>query len=266
MNGVSCYLLVGLLAALATILVACGPSSTPGPRVASLPTTSSIMTSAAQPTPAPTSVPSPTPSATPTPVPIHAPTSMATPDPVTMPTETPKTVPSATPMPTQAPTPEPRLIPTPTPPSAASTGQEEPVNPPPRLKDEQENQSEPPAASGVLVETNKQEYLQDEEIEAVVTNNLDTSITTFDQQAFCSIITLEQRIDAEWRKLGRNCFSGAPSRSITLKPHTVTNLKLQTRISPLAPSVYRATILYSMGESFKFGKAFVASSAPFSVQ
>ena len=115
--------------------------------------------------------------------------------------------------------------------------------------------------SRVSVETNKQEYQRDEEIVVTVTNKLDKKITTFDQQAFCTIIKLEQQDGTEWRKM-KICFSGAPRSLVSLSPHTETIVKLLA----LSPGIYRASIIFSLGVTFNFGKSFVASSLPFSVQ
>lgn len=132
----------------------------------------------------------------------------------------------------------------------------------PRITDEAEKRAEPHNISKVLVETNKQEYKQDEKLVVTIRNNLDTSITTFDQQAFCSIIRLEQERGTEWKEV-RNCFSAVPRQLVILKPHTETIVKL--KVLDLSPGIYRATIIFSMGESFNFGKSFVASSSPFRV-
>ena len=121
-------------------------------------------------------------------------------------------------------------------------------------------QIDSPDISEVLVETNKQEYSQGEEILLTITNNLDTSITTFDQQAFCSIIRLEHKDGTEWREV-RNCVSGVPSRPVTLNPHTETIVKLP---GP-PPGIYRSSMIFSRGESFNFGKSSAASSLPFRV-
>ena len=123
-----------------------------------------------------------------------------------------------------------------------------------------ETATESSSGSRVLVEINKQEYIQGEEIVVTITNNLDTSITTFDQQAFCSIITLERQSEGEWKKV-KNCFSGVPSSFVTLEPHTETILKL----GDLSSGVYRASIIFSIGDIFDFGTSFVASSSPFTV-
>ena len=118
-----------------------------------------------------------------------------------------------------------------------------------------------PVISGVLVETDKQEYRADEKIVVTITNNLDSSVTTFDQQAFCTIIKLEQQKETEWKEV-RNCFSGAPSVLVTLKPATKTIVELPG----LSPGIYRALIIFSLGEAFNFGKSSIAISAPFSVR
>ena len=126
---------------------------------------------------------------------------------------------------------------------------------------EEETSSNPSDVSGVLVETSKQEYRQDEGIVVTIRNDLHTRIVTFDQQAFCSIIRLEQQIETEWREV-RNCFSTVPPSSVTLKPRTETIAK----IPGISPGIYRAIIVYSVGETFDFGRSSVGSSPPFSVQ
>lgn len=120
--------------------------------------------------------------------------------------------------------------------------------------------------SGVLVETDQQEYLQNEVIVVTITNRLDTSITTFNQQAFCSIARLERQDGTEWREV-RNCVSGPPSTEVTLEPGTETVVKLSADFLPaLSPSIYRASIIFSLGETFDFGKTLVATSQLFNVQ
>jgi hypothetical protein len=118
-------------------------------------------------------------------------------------------------------------------------------------------------ASGktVLVETDQQKYQRNQEIIVTITNDLDTSITTFDQQAFCTIIRLEQQIGTEWKEV-KNCISGVPSRPVTLEPHKKVIVKLPS----LTPGIYLASIIFSLGETFNFGKSFIASSTPFHVQ
>ena len=115
--------------------------------------------------------------------------------------------------------------------------------------------------SMVVVETNKQAYQQGEEVTVTVTNNLDTSITTFDQQAFCSIFRLEQRTTEEWKEV-RNCISGAPRRSVTLGPHSKTTVNLP---SP-SPGLYRVSVIFSPGEVFDFGRLHVSYSLEFTVR
>jgi hypothetical protein len=132
------------------------------------------------------------------------------------------------------------------------------------IEDKKEMRAELSNTSSVSVEINKQEYRHGEEIVVTITNNLDSRITTFDQQAFCSIVRLERQSGTEWQEV-RNCFSGPPSRFITLEPHTETVVKLGQLLS-LSPGIYRASIIFSLGETFNFGQSFVVSSSPFRVQ
>lgn len=115
--------------------------------------------------------------------------------------------------------------------------------------------------SRVLVETDRQEYQEREEVEVTVTNNLDTHITTYDQRAFCSIIGLEQRTSGQWKEV-RNCFSGAPVRNVTLKPHSKSIVKLPG----LATGIYRVSVCFSLGATFNFGRSYVAYSKVFLVR
>jgi hypothetical protein len=115
--------------------------------------------------------------------------------------------------------------------------------------------------SMVSVETDRQEYKEREEVEVTVTNNLDTHITTYDQRAFCSMIGLEQRTAGQWKAL-RNCFSGAPTQNVTLKPHSKSILKLPG----LATGIYRAVVSFSLGATFDFRRSYVAYSTEFTVR
>ena len=128
-------------------------------------------------------------------------------------------------------------------------------------KPQAEKQNNGDIISWVSVETNQKEYHRDEEIVVTITNNLDTNITTFDQQAFCTIIKLEQQDETDWRKV-RNCFSGAPRSLVSLSPHTETIVKLPA----LSPGIYRTSITFSLGVAFNFGQSFVAPSLRFIVQ
>jgi len=125
----------------------------------------------------------------------------------------------------------------------------------------EETPTETSTASDVSVSTDKKEYQQDEQIAATITNNLDTSITTFNQQAFCTTIKLERREGTGWNEVGV-CLSAAPRSEVTLEPHTETVVTLPA----LPAGTYRASLVFSIGETFDFGESFVASSEPFSVQ
>lgn len=118
-----------------------------------------------------------------------------------------------------------------------------------------------PIDSMVTVETNRQEYLQDDEIVVTITNNLDISITTIDQQAFCSIIRLKQRIGKEWKEL-INCFSGIPPSYVTLGAHSETIVKLPG----LSPGIYQVYIKYSLGLTYDLSKTYTSFSSQFIVK
>jgi hypothetical protein len=116
--------------------------------------------------------------------------------------------------------------------------------------------------SRVFIETDQQKYERDQEVTVTISNDLDTSVTTFDQQAFCSIVRLEQQSGAEWKELKNCIISGPPSRLVTLQPRTKTTVKLPS----ITPGTYRVSLIYSLGEAFHFGNSFAASSTPFYVQ
>jgi hypothetical protein len=115
--------------------------------------------------------------------------------------------------------------------------------------------------SRVLVETDRQEYQEREEVEVTVTNKMDTPITTYDQRAFCSIIGLEQSAAGEWKEI-RNCFSGAPPQTVTLQPHSKSIVKLPG----LAMGIYRGFVPFSSGATFNVDKSYVAYSTAFAVR
>ena len=116
-------------------------------------------------------------------------------------------------------------------------------------------------SSLVLVRTDKQEYQQDEKIVVTITNNLDTIMTTLDQQAFCTIVRLDKQVGTEWKEV-RNCFSGAPPRFLTLDAQAETYVKLPG----LSQGLYRASIVFSQGNTFNFGDSYISSSTPFKVR
>lgn len=121
-------------------------------------------------------------------------------------------------------------------------------------------QTGPPGILQVLIETDKQAYRTNEEMVVTVINGLDSSITTFDQQAFCSIIKLEQQTESEWEEV-RNCLAGVPSSFVTLEPHSETVV----RLPGLSAGAYRVSIAFSPGEVFSFSNSLVVPSLPFDV-
>lgn len=121
--------------------------------------------------------------------------------------------------------------------------------------------SGPYITSKVTVKTNQLEYQLGEEVIVIVINNLDIQITTFDQQASCSIIRLEQHIGDRWKEV-KDCFSGAPSQQITLEPSSRTVITLP---GPRA-GVYQVALVFSVGETFEFGGVYVVYSPQFIVR
>lgn len=121
--------------------------------------------------------------------------------------------------------------------------------------------NQPTIDSLVTVETNLQEYHQNEEIVVTITNNLDTSITTIDQQAFCTIVRLKQLIGKEWKEV-KNCFSGIPMSNVTLGAHSITIVKLPA----LSTGIYQAFIRYSLELKYYPGKSYISLSTQFIVQ
>ena len=121
--------------------------------------------------------------------------------------------------------------------------------------------NQPAIDSMVTVETNLQEYHQNEEIVVTITNNLDKSITTIDQQAFCTIVSIKQLIGKEWKEL-KNCFSGIPVSNVTLGSYSETIVKLPA----LSPGTYQAYIRYSLGLKYYPGKSYISLSSQFLVQ
>jgi predicted mannosyl-3-phosphoglycerate phosphatase (HAD superfamily) len=113
----------------------------------------------------------------------------------------------------------------------------------------------------VTVETNLQEYHQKEEIVVTITNNLDTSITTIDQQAFCTIVRLKQLIGKEWKEV-INCFTGMPPKYVTLGAHSETIVKLPG----LSQGIYQVYINYSLGLAYDLSKTYTSFSSQFIVK
>lgn len=126
-------------------------------------------------------------------------------------------------------------------------------------------------ASDVLIETDKSSYGIGEDIIVTIRNNLDVSIVTFDHQSFCSIVTFERRDNSGWERVAP-CFSMKPTRPVSLGPNSDTVLTFRGLVGPdvypglQLPGTYRATFVFTVGESFDFGETVVVSSAPFSVE
>ena len=117
-------------------------------------------------------------------------------------------------------------------------------------------------AVGVAVETDRITYDSDQEIVVSATNNLDSPITTIDQQGFCSIFRIEEREGNAWTEL-INCFSGPPPTDFTIAPgETVT-----TTFPPqLEPGTYRVELVYTEGDEYIAGSTISVYSMPFEVR
>jgi len=124
--------------------------------------------------------------------------------------------------------------------------------------------SQPELETEVLIQSVKQGYLPGEAIQIRVTNSLDTSITTFDQQAFCSFVSLEQRTKTQWTAV-RNCLSGVPPSDVILPSGADTLLTLLRSIGDIAPGMYHATMVYSPGKLFTFRDTVMVASLSFHV-
>lgn len=121
----------------------------------------------------------------------------------------------------------------------------------------------------VIITTDKTEYELGENMEIVVTiiNNLNSNITTLNMQAFCSIIRLEQQEETEWKEV-ENCFSLIATRPVTFEPHTDTIVKLPTNYSsgPINPGIYRASIVFVIGETYWGEETLISYSNEFIIK
>lgn len=127
--------------------------------------------------------------------------------------------------------------------------------------------SDTPAAA-VKVTPDKKVYAANEKIVVTISNGLENSITTADQQTFCSIIILEEKQEADWQPV-KNCTLNSPSLEVTVQPNFVATAELTPNpqsAGSISTGTYRATLVYSIGEHFRPGQAHTVSSEPFAVQ
>lgn len=119
--------------------------------------------------------------------------------------------------------------------------------------------------SGISVTTDKQTYGENEDIVVTITNKTDSEITTFNQRTSCTIAVLERYNGIEWDEI-RNCYSGVPSRNITLDSHSETVVRMSAMLDSWTPGDYRALVLLSHGSTFNFGNAVAVDSLQFGVR
>ena len=119
----------------------------------------------------------------------------------------------------------------------------------------------------VNITTDKKEYdLEKLEIIVTITNNLDSSITTVNMQGFCSILRLEQQEGTAWDEI-RNCTSKAPIRQITLRPNSVTIVRLPVSLPyhSISPGVYRVSLVFARGNEYWGKKHLISYSNEFTI-
>jgi hypothetical protein len=114
--------------------------------------------------------------------------------------------------------------------------------------------------AGVSVQTDKVRYDTGEEIAVTVSNGLEAVIVTYDQQAFCSVLTLERQAKEGWYEV-RNCLSTKPNQFIAIGPGESDVIALP---GDLEPGTYQLSLIFSE-ETFSFDRAETAVSEPFDV-
>jgi hypothetical protein len=125
---------------------------------------------------------------------------------------------------------------------------------------------ETPPASGmgdaaVTVSVERDQYAPGERIDLQVRNGLSDSITTVDQQAFCTILRLDQAVGTGWEEV-HNCLSGPPPQDIVIKPGEQRTVTWETG---LGKGVFRARLVYTIGGAFVAGKALEVESGRLTV-
>jgi hypothetical protein len=108
-----------------------------------------------------------------------------------------------------------------------------------------------PADGRVSVVVDRDNYTPGEPIEFLVGNGLDGPIATVDQQAFCSILRLDQEVNGAWQEI-HNCLSGPPPREVIIGPGDEQTVIWQ---GGLGKGVYRARLVFTIGEAFAAGTA-----------
>lgn len=118
-----------------------------------------------------------------------------------------------------------------------------------------------PEAGTVTIVTDKREYAVGEVIVVTVNNNLNTTITTVDQKAFCTVILMESLEGSDWQEV-RNCSSTMPVAEITIDPGGTRVEQLQA----FAAGTYRVGLIYSIGDAYDGGNLLAIFTPPFDVK
>jgi hypothetical protein len=112
------------------------------------------------------------------------------------------------------------------------------------------------ADARVVLQLDADQYSPGDPIVVRVRNGLDEAITTVDQQAFCGVLRLDREVSAGWEDV-QSCISGPPPRAVTIEPGQE---RVETWAEGLGKGVYRARLVYAIGETFTPGAALEVTS------
>lgn len=106
--------------------------------------------------------------------------------------------------------------------------------------------------SPVTIAAEREQFAPGEPIHLEIRNGLGDPITTVDQQAFCGVLRLDQETAPDvWEEV-HNCASGPPPRDVVIGPGQEQAVTWE---SGLGKGVYRARLVYTVGEAFVAGEA-----------
>ena len=104
----------------------------------------------------------------------------------------------------------------------------------------------------VTIAAEREQFAPGEPIHLEIRNGLGDPITTVDQQAFCGVLRLDREIAPDvWEEV-HNCPSGPPPRDVVIGPGQEQAVTWETG---LGKGVYRARLVYTVGEAFVAGEA-----------
>ncbi len=108
----------------------------------------------------------------------------------------------------------------------------------------------------------REQYAPDEPIRLQIRNGLNDAITTVDQQAFCGVLRLDREIAPDLWEEVHNCASGPPPRDVVIGPGQEQSVTWETG---LGEGVFRARLVYTVGEAFVAGEASEVTSGRLTV-